>query len=173
MSKQDWERHHRRYQLVNEMAARPEMLAEPVAPRVLDEFGGREHALRAIHQRWVTLVNGCLDVEFETGSDDNGAVSLARAARRAAAHSPELVSTLDRLKGDPLIASLNTRFHLRLGESIGVNRPGTTVSDTTRAVRRILAQAAAAEAATPTPRRLWRPRHPFRWGRRPEAVELV
>lgn len=173
MSKQDWERSHRRYQLVNELAARPELLIEPLADRVVEEFGTREQALRALHQRWVTLVHGCLDVELEIGADDDGRTALARAVRRAMAHSPALAETLAIFRHDELVAALEDAFHVRLARAIGVDRPGSTVADARHEVRRILIQAAAAENATPTERRVWRPRHPFKWTRRAEAIELV
>lgn len=173
MSKQDWERSHRRYQLVNELAARPELLAEPIAPHVLAEFGTREHAIRALHQRWVTLVNGCLDVELETGDTDDGAESLQRAVQRALAHSGDLAHTLTSLRHDPLVASLDEHFHLRLAQAIGVNRPGATVHEVVHAVEVVLTRADAAERLLPTQRRAWRPRNPLRWNRRPEAIELV
>lgn len=173
MSKQDWDRSHRRYQLVNELAARPELLVEPLADRVVEEFGTREHALRALHQRWVTLVNGCLDVEMEVGADDNGSIALARAVRRAVSHSPALAETLARFHHEPLVATLEDSFNLRLARSIGINRPGVKVADAVREVRRIVMQAVAAETASPSAHRTWRPRHPFKWVRRPEPIELV
>lgn len=173
MSKQDWDQSHRRYQLVNELAARPELLVEPLAPQVVAEFGNREHALRALHQRWVTLVNGCLDVEFETGDADNPAISLQRAVRRAMAHSPALAETLGIFRHDPLIAGLDEHFHLRLAEAVGINRPGATVREVVHEIRGLLASAVAAEKLLPTQRRSWRPRNPLRWGRRAEAIELV
>lgn len=172
MSKQDWDRSHRRYQLVNELAARPELLVEPVADRITEEFGTREHALRALHQRWVTLVNGCLDVEMETGSDDDTSTTLARALRRAVAHSPALAETMALLRVDPLVGALEDTFDLRLARSIGLDRPGTRVADAVREVRRITLQAVAAETTSPSERRARRPRHPFRWVRRPEPAEL-
>lgn len=173
MSKQDWDRSHRRYQLVNELAARPELLIEPLADRVVEEFGNREHALRALHQRWVTLVNGCLDVEMETGTDDDNRTTLARAVRRAISHSPALAETLAIFRHDPLVSMLEDGFHLQLARAIGVTRPGGTVGNARHEIRRILIQAAAAEMATPSEHRTWRPRHPFRWAKRPAAIELV
>lgn len=173
MSKQDWDRSHRRYQLVNELAARPELLMEPLAPHVAAEFGTREHALRALHQRWVTLLNGCLDVEFETGTDDNTTQALAKAVRRAHSHSPQLAETLSIFRHDPLVAHLDESFHMHLAEAIGINRPGATVREVIRDVRQVLVNAVAAEKAFPTQRRAWRPRNPLRWTRRPEPIELV
>lgn len=165
MSKQDWERSHRRYQLVTQLTESPELVSEELAADLVAEYGTWENVVRAVHQRWVTLVNGCLDVELEIGAYTSGADALNRAVRRAIAHSPALHRTLGVLREDPLLAVLDERFHLRLAQSVGIAHPYSGFRESIQEVRRILARAAAVELGTRSRRRGWRTRTPLRWSR--------
>ncbi len=173
MSKQDWERSHRRYGLVTEMIELPELLSEPLRADVRAEFGTREQALLAVHRRWVSLIRGCLDLELEIGAYTSEADALARVARRAMVHSPALHRTIRMLREDRVISALDDRFHLRLAQSIGIGHRGSTPSDAVREVRRILARAAAVESGGGSSRRHWRPRNPLQWMRRSPAAEMA
>lgn len=173
MSRQDWERSHRRYRLVTEMIERPELLSEPLRVDLRAEFGSREQALLAVHRRWDSLMRGCLDLELEVGAYTSGADALTRVARRAMAHSPALHRTIDMLAEDRVISALDDRFHLRLAQSIGIGHRGSTPSDAVSEVRRILARAAVIESVGGSSRRHWRPRNPLQWMRRSSAVEMA
>lgn len=161
MSKQDWERSHRRYRLVTEIVERPDLLTQPLDAALVAEFGSREKALLAVHRRWVSVMRGCLDVELEIGAYTSSADALTRVARRAVAHAPALHQAITELQTDPVMAVLEDHFHLRLAQTIGIGRPASRPRDAVREVRRIIARAAAVESV-PGSRRRW----PLPWLRR-------
>lgn len=164
MSTQTWTRVHHRYDLINRIIADPDALTEAMdgaaAPRrmpaeVLAEFGGRDGVLRALHQRWVTILEGMLDAEMESGSHD-GAEDLRHAYRRAVGHSPDLFAALQHLCDDPTVAQLTEREHLRLASSIGLLRPGGQVTEAIEQVAAITSEAAAGATRIIPRQRSWR-----------------
>ena len=102
-----------------------------------------EHALRLLHQRWVTVVDGCLETELECG-DGEPVDTLRTAWARALEHSGDIKAQLDASIGDPVHDQLTERHLLRLAQAAGLLRPGHTPREGLDEVERVLATVAPA-----------------------------
>lgn len=133
----EWQHQHRQRMLVDEYLEHGGM-AFP--DRMHEEFADEDDLIRALHQRWVTLVNGCLETELET-SDDEPVDALRRAWATAAGHAPALRRALDSRPGNDLLTELTERHLIRLAAAIGSMRPGHSVREGLEEVRAAIAQA--------------------------------
>lgn len=99
------------------------------APRVaVDSPAPGEQHLRRIHQRWVTVVDGCFETEMECG--DGEPVDALRAAwAHALQHSADLKRELDTWAGHPVHDQLTEHHLLRLAQATGLLRPGHTARE--------------------------------------------
>ncbi len=107
-----------------------------------------EHALRLLHQRWVTVVDGCLETELECG-DGEPVDTLRTAWARALEHSGDIKTQLDASIGDPVHDQLTERHLLRLAQAAGLLRPGHTPREGIAEVERVLATVAPAHTEKP------------------------
>src|SRR5689334_13033062 len=103
-------------------SAAPGAAAVP-APRHATSETDQE--MRRLHQRWVTVVDGCLETELECG-DGEPVDSLRAAWARALEHSGGIKAQLDAYVGDPVHDHLTERHLLRLAQAAGMLRPGHT-----------------------------------------------
>jgi hypothetical protein len=99
------------------------------APRAgADLTSSSEAHLRRLHQRWVTVVDGCFENEMECG--DGEPVDALRAAwAHALQHSADIKRELDTWIGDPVHDQLTEHHLLRLAQATGLLRPGHTARE--------------------------------------------
>lgn len=97
-------------------------------PALRAAFPDEDSLVRALHQRWVTIVDGCLETELETGSGTL-AESLREAYRTALTHAPRLKAELDRYADNPVLRALTERHDLALARATGFLRPGRSVHE--------------------------------------------
>lgn len=161
MSDHDWLQTHYRRQLVDEYLEHEGTL---MTPAMHAEFPQESDLVRALHQRWVTIVEGCLDIELETG-EGSPMDALRAAYGTATRHAPALRRTLDRLAENPVLHELTEREYIRLARATGALRPGHTVNEGIEAVHAEVA-AIVVEAAHPASR-------VQRWVREREVRRLV
>lgn len=107
-----------------------------------------ERTLRQLHQRWVTVVDGCLETELECG-DGEPVDTLRTAWARALEHSGDIKALLDAYIGDPVHDQLTERHLLRLAQAAGMLRPGHTPREGLEEVERVLATVAPARVDKP------------------------
>jgi hypothetical protein len=119
-------------------AAPPEaVVPSPRPPAEADQ------TLRVLHQRWVTVVDGCLETELECG-DGEPVDTLRTAWARALEHSGDIKTLLDAYVGDPVHDQLTERHLLRLARAAGMLRPGHTPREGLEEIERVLATVAPA-----------------------------
>lgn len=156
----DWQHNHHRRQLIDRFL-RNERVDES---EMREEFPEQDDLLRALHQRWVTTLEGCLDVQMEIG--EGSPMDSLRAAYQAAVnHAPALRRVLDRESDNPVLAELNRREQIRLAHAAGACRPGRTVQEGIDEVRAAVTAIAAQAAERPS---FW-----ARRGRNREVARLV
>jgi hypothetical protein len=97
-------------------------------PALRAAFPDEESLVRALHQRWVSIVDGCLETELETGSGTL-AESLRAAYRTALTHAPALKAELDRHADNPVLRALTERHDVALARATGFLRPGHSVHE--------------------------------------------
>lgn len=107
-----------------------------------------DQALRLLHQRWVTVVDGCLETEMECG-DGEPVDTLRTAWARALEHSGEIKALLDAHIGEPVHDQLTDRHLLRLAQAAGMLRPGHTPREGLDEVQRVLATVTPARTQKP------------------------
>lgn len=109
------------------------------APRSADHvISSTEAHLRRLHQRWVTVVDGCFETEMECG--DGEPVDALRAAwAHALQHSADIKRELDTWVGDPVHDQLTAHHLLRLAQATGLLRPGHTAREGLDGVTALLA----------------------------------
>jgi hypothetical protein len=134
----DWQHTHHRRRLIDRYL-RNERVDEI---EMREEFPERDDLVRALHQRWVTTLEGCLDVQMEIG--EGSPMDALRAAYQAAVnHAPALRRVLDREADNPVLAELTRRELSRLAQAAGTLRPGHTVQEGIDEVRAAVAAIAA------------------------------
>lgn len=123
-------------------------------PAVHSHFPDEDSLVRALHQRWVTLVDGCLETEMETTSGEP--IDALRAAYATAlGHAPALRRALDSYGGNRLLADLTEHHLVILANAVGSLRPGHTVREGIEEIRSTIAGIQARGPVEPT----WRERH--------------
>lgn len=120
----------------------------PVIPVPRHAQADDERALRLLHQRWVTVVDGCFENEMECG--DGEPVDALRAAwAHALEHSSDIKAQLDAWAGDAVHDQLTERHLLRLAQAAGMLRPGHTPREGLEEIERVLAAVAPAHTEKP------------------------
>lgn len=97
-------------------------------PALRAAFPDEPSLVRALHQRWVTIIDGCLENELETGSGSL-TESLRAAYRTALLHAPALRRELDRHADNPVLRELTDRHDVALARATGFLRPGHSVHE--------------------------------------------
>lgn len=102
------------------------------------EFPDEDSLVRALHQRWVTVVDGCLETEMEIGSGSLEE-TLRSAYAAAITHAPALHRELDRHSANPVLRGLTDHHDVVLARATGFLRPGHAPQEGIDAMRRTLA----------------------------------
>lgn len=111
--------------------------ATAAPPRVTPAHRDLDRAVRVLHQRWVTVVDGCFETEMECG-DGEPVDALRDAWAHALEHSGEVKAELDTHIGEPIHDELTERHLVRLALASGLMRPGHTVREGLQEVERVL-----------------------------------
>lgn len=129
MSTNDWTHVHQQQRLVNDYVARGGRGVDPRLEAILqEEFPTHEDLLRAVHQRWVTVLSSCLDQELEMG--EGGPVETLRNAwQKAVDHAPGIRRVLDAESDNPVLHSLEDAELARLAQDCGLWHSGVSVAD--------------------------------------------
>lgn len=128
--------HRNEYVPLNQQATASGTPAVP--PRITADHRDFDRRVRTLHQRWVTVVDGCFETEMESG-DGEPSDALRAAWARALEHAAEVKRELDGYVGEPLHDQLTEHHLLRLAQATGLMRPGHTVGEGLREVCQLLA----------------------------------
>lgn len=124
-------------------------VATVISPRQPAEAAYDERPLRALHQRWVTVVDGCFETEMECG-DGEPVDALRVAWAHALEHSADIKRELDTYSGDPLHDHLTEHHLLRLAQATGILRPGHSMHEALDEIEGLLRSVAPAAAERST-----------------------
>lgn len=135
MSTDDWTHVHRRHDLVEDYLAHEGRGVTPRLASLLEqEFPEHEDLLRALHLRWVTVLNACIEQQLETG-DGNPAETFRAAWQDAVDRAPRLRRVLDREGGDPVLRRLEDAELARAAQACGLWAAHTTAAELVASAR--------------------------------------
>ena len=122
-----WSEHRTRTVALDGWIAREEAVAAgAAAPADPQLFGlpDRDTLVRALFQRFTTILEGLLHHELDELGDAATPYAAVRTAyRRAAAHRPADWRALQREAGDPVVTVLTSRQHERIAARVGLTAP--------------------------------------------------
>ncbi|MDO7868806.1 hypothetical protein [Nocardioides jiangxiensis] len=121
----------------------PPAAATVISPRQPADAVADERPLRTLHQRWVTVVDGCFETEMECG-DGEPVDALRTAWAHALRHSAEIKRELDTWIGNPLHDHLTEHHLLRLAQATGILRPGHSMHEALDEIEGLLRSVTAA-----------------------------
>ena len=142
-----WEETHRRNAVLRDLILHEETrgpipqqgdLDESV-PGLAAEFPERGDLLRALQQRWVTVLNTCLDNVMEL-SETSPVDDVRRAYEDAVTAAPALRRLLDRFSEHPVLARLIETEHQKVAVSAGLARPGRPLHESSVIVAELASQ---------------------------------
>lgn len=156
MTTHDWTHVHLQQDLINDYVAHDgHGVDRRLEGRLREEFPTHDDLLRAVHQRWVTVLDACVDQELEMG--EGGPMDTFRSAwHNAIDRAPGLRRVLDQQADNPVLHQLEDVEMARVAQACGLWRSGVSVADLIASAR----AGVVAMSATPIPRQRSRVR---RW----------
>lgn len=148
----DWNEVHTHRVLIDEYL---ESGGTAMSPAFLEAFPTEDDLVRELHQRWVRLIDGCLETELETG-DGSPADALCDAYITAARHTPELRRVLATFTQSTLLKRLTDHHNAQLAQAVGALRPSHSIKEGIEEVRQLLEKLDVPAQRKPTRVERWR-----------------
>jgi hypothetical protein len=120
-----------------------------------EAFPTEDDLVRELHQRWVHILDGCLETELETGSG-SPMDALRDAYVTASRHAPELRRMLTTFADSPVLAGLTDHHDAQLAAAVGALRPSHTIQEGIDEVRHFLDVVSVPAQGKPSRLERWR-----------------
>lgn len=148
----DWNEVHTHRLLIDEYL---ESGGTAMSPAFLVAFPTEDDLVRELHQRWVHLLDGCLETELETG-DGSPVDALCDAYITAARHAPELRRVLTTFARSAVLERLTDHHNAQLAQAVGALRPSHPIKEGIDEVRQLLEKLDVPAQRKPTRVERWR-----------------